>query len=841
MSKKQDLRKLFERLYAARNEQDVDRVLKRYADIFDNPDNWYPLGGDERMYGVVENQQAAPVAALIEKITNSIDAVLIRKCLEQGVTPNDPAAPASMEDAVQSFFPDSNHWEDENIRLHQAENIQLIADGYLKGRSVTGAFTIYDNGEGQHPEDFEDTFLSLLRGNKNDIKFVQGKYNMGGTGAIVFCGTKRYHLVASKRYDGTGEFGFTLVRIHPFTAEESKKLKNTWYEYFKIDDKIASFPITELDLGLHNRNFTTGTIIKLFSYDLPAGNEKETAREINQAIDSLLFQPILPMQVVYKWGRSGGETKSPLLYDLYGLDHILSSQSKKYLESKFSEVYETDHFGEVRVTCYLFKSQVKGESPAETKFRVRRDFVNPGSCVLFAMNGQVQGSFSSEFITRSLKFHLFKESLVIFVDCTHMKYEFRKELFMASRDRLKNGRETTALRRFISDRLQESQLKGLYQQRKNAIGAGFLGKGEDLVKEFSQTLKRNKDLWGLVSRTLRMEDVRIKRPKGLIDIEEEKLLDERKKTQETFVSHYYPTYFYYKAHMGRRVPVIKIAKGGEKTIRLQSDVPNDYFDRKDDPGTLDVKLTQQRAMKKFVNPINVVRSSPKEGMIKVTFITTRWVNVGDKISTRVSLTGEDGESFVQYLLLEIVESKAEKKEQVDLMTESRMPEIVQVVKSEWNQLDTISSMDYRNVAVLQSDDGETLDKIYINMDSYVIHNYLEQMKTPEEVETAKSNYISSVYFHILFIYMINRKQKYTFSVEVDEGFEERTLIEYIENLFDDTYTSFILNFGLESFDADMDDEGEFQKMLLAANAEEAETEYSPVRGSGNFESSDSEE
>ncbi len=825
MSKKQDLKKLFERLYAARNEQDVDRVLKRYSDIFDNPDNWYPLGGDERMYGVVENQQAAPVAALIEKITNSIDAVLIRKCLESGVKPNDSKqAPGSMEDAVRKFFPDSNRWEDERVRVRQAENIQLIADGYLKGRSVTGSFTIYDNGEGQHPEDFENTFLSLLRGNKNDIKFVQGKYNMGGTGAIVFCGTKRYHMVASKRFDGTGDFGFTLVRIHPFTKDESKKLKNTWYEYFKIDEKIPSFPITELDLGLHNRNFTTGTVIKLYSYDLPAGNEKETAREINQSIDSLLFQPVLPMQAMYKWGRSGGDEKSPLLYDLYGLDHVLSNESKRYLESKFSEVYETDHFGSVRVTCYLFKSQVKGESPAETKFRVRRDFVNPSNCVLFAMNGQVQGSFSSEFITRSLKFHLFKESLVIFIDCSHMKYEFRKELFMASRDRLKNGRETAALRKFISDRLQESQLKGLYQKRKNSIGSGFLGQGEDLVKEFSQTLKRNKDLWGLVSRTLRMEDVRITRPKGFIDIEEEMIEEQREQEKETFVPQPYPTFFYYRAHMGRKVPVIRIPKGGEKTIRFQTDVANDYFDRKDDPGALDIKLTQQRALKKFVNLVNVVRSSPKDGMIKVTFISTRWVNVGDKISTRVSLTGEDGEEFVQYLLLEIIESKVDKKDQLDLMVESRMPEIVQVLKSEWNHLDTVSTMDYHNVAVLQSDDGESLDKIYINMDSYVIHNYLSQMKTPEDIELAKSKYISSVYFHVLFVYMINRKKKYSFSVEVDEGFEERTLIEFVEDLFDDTYSSFILNFGLDSFSGNIEDEGDFQKMLLAANEEEAEAQ-----------------
>ena len=62
-----------------------------------------------------------------------------------------------------------------------------------------------------NPEDFEKTFLSLLHGNKNEIHFVQGKYNMGGAGAIAFCGKKLYQLIGSKRFDGTGDFGFTLL------------------------------------------------------------------------------------------------------------------------------------------------------------------------------------------------------------------------------------------------------------------------------------------------------------------------------------------------------------------------------------------------------------------------------------------------------------------------------------------------------------------------------------------------------------------------------------------------------------------------------------------------------
>lgn len=68
--------------------------------------------------------------------------------------------------------------------------MQILAHG----DKLNPSLIIYDDGEGQHPDNFENTFLSLLKGNKNEIHFVQGKYNMGGSGAIVFCGEKKLSI-----------------------------------------------------------------------------------------------------------------------------------------------------------------------------------------------------------------------------------------------------------------------------------------------------------------------------------------------------------------------------------------------------------------------------------------------------------------------------------------------------------------------------------------------------------------------------------------------------------------------------------------------------------------------
>ena len=65
----------------------------------------------------------------------------------------------------------------------------LIATGE-KGTGANPTYTILDKGEGQHPEDFTKTFMSLIVKNKVGINFVQGKFGMGSFGAVNFC--KKY-------------------------------------------------------------------------------------------------------------------------------------------------------------------------------------------------------------------------------------------------------------------------------------------------------------------------------------------------------------------------------------------------------------------------------------------------------------------------------------------------------------------------------------------------------------------------------------------------------------------------------------------------------------------------
>ena len=195
------MEKLFWEVFRCNGKDELHKIVTE-NDFLKNPNNWYPYGGknkdDRSNFCIFENQQAHSGAALVEKITNSMDALLLKRCKQEGIDPKSKNAPKTMEQAAEQFFdiPKGDIGELlSNKRTELArENLQVIATG----SSDKPDLMIYDNGEGQHPDDFKNTFLSIANNNKTDIAFVQGKYNMGSTGAVVFCEEHRYQLIASK-------------------------------------------------------------------------------------------------------------------------------------------------------------------------------------------------------------------------------------------------------------------------------------------------------------------------------------------------------------------------------------------------------------------------------------------------------------------------------------------------------------------------------------------------------------------------------------------------------------------------------------------------------------------
>ena len=102
-------------------------------------------------------------------------------------------------------------------------------------------------------------------------------------------------------------------------------------------------------------------------------------------------------------------------------------------------------------------------------------------------------------------------------------------------------------------------------------------------------------------------------------------------------------------------------------------------------------------------------------------------------------------------------------------------------------------MDFDQILHPLLDDEGHLEKIYINMDSSVLLNHKSKLKTPEQLDIAEKKYISSIYFHSLFIFTIMQKKKYDI-VQEDKQIDTT---EYIKGLFSTSYSEFLLNFGMD--------------------------------------------
>lgn len=801
------MQELFTSLYNAPTEKEVDAII-RDNPIFHDTENWRPYGDTESNFSVIENQQASPVAALVEKLTNSIDALLMRKCYEANIDPRGPSAPKSMNAAVRQFYNYEN-FDLSSYRNSIAEDIQILADP--KSPKMNTSLIIYDNGEGQYPQEFPNTFISLLAGNKNDIKFVQGKYNMGGAGAIVHCGENRYQLIGSKRFDNKDSFGFTLVRMHPVSKLEEQVKKNTYYEYFYPNGKIPAFPIDELELNLYKRKFKTGTIIKLYSYDLPPGSRSVISRDLNQSINEYLHNPALPIYII--------DRKERYPYDIglervmFGLSNRIQDQSSKYVDRQITiDITGNREIGNIKVYATLFKLRSENKSVKEFKTTIQNEFFKNNMSVAFSLNGQVHGNYTSEFITRALKWKLFKDYLLIHVDCTNLNLHFRNNLFMASRDRLKNGKEAEEIRRLLADQLRKSELRDIYNQRKDSFSAET-SDANDILKTFSKNLPLNPEMLKLLKQTFKIEEVNK-------DKEDEKKSKDKKKKEsedkEPFISQRFPSIFTINGKPDKNGKVVKtIPFGDDRTIKFNTDVENEYFDRTKDKGELKIYVLnhgpnvnkegdQPGAPREIEDFFQVVRSNPHDGTIRVNLQPKDNLKVGDEIEIQANLSSvnslEGAITSIFYVKIEKMKEQEPKPEEPEV-PQIGLPQLVLVYKNErenvttWKDIDELGiAFDDQETMATLSDDNDQLEKIFINMDSSLLRTYKSKLNGEEALRLADNKYVAQLYFHTLFLFSILKQRNYNFSLNENHEIE-KTLDDVLQDLFKSSYTEFLIRFG----------------------------------------------
>jgi hypothetical protein len=122
-------KELLSDLLAAEYEDEASvLLLKRGLFEESNAHRWVPLGKMPNNQSVVHAQQSNPAAALVEKFTNGLDAILLRRCKAQSIDPRSLGAPQTMRKAVQKWFGDLNGKPTQEIRSLAEESLRRRED-----------------------------------------------------------------------------------------------------------------------------------------------------------------------------------------------------------------------------------------------------------------------------------------------------------------------------------------------------------------------------------------------------------------------------------------------------------------------------------------------------------------------------------------------------------------------------------------------------------------------------------------------------------------------------------------------------------------------------------------
>lgn len=562
--------------------------LLRKAGYWDNPSAWQWLGGEEYNYSSVGNQQSRAEQAIIEKLINSIDAKLIGAARragylpKEGSTPQAPDTPTTIPDARELFF-GPQLIDQETL----SRGITVAATG-AKPREDHGrpSFTIVDDGEGQTPANMPNTILSLHRGNKDKIKFAQGKFNMGGTGVLEFCGMERnLQLVVSKRQpdlldippanSDDGNWSFTIVRREDPSAE-GKSSRFTYLAPVNANGSVGrllNFPSDTLPIfpdknQAYVRPAKWGTLLKLYEYDARRfATNMMFADGLMYRVRLLLPQPALPIR--FHECRTGyrGDPARSFDTSMLGLVETLQRDfdNPKRAHVEWFDKLQFDVQGETFVaTIYLFKNKDAADN-------YRRD-----EGLLFTYNGQCHGTMSKDFFRRrKVKQDYLWHSLLVLVDCSRISRRAHEKLFMNSRDRLRDGELTADLISELEDQLgRHEELKEIASERRKKELAEQPKVSESMAKVIENLLSKNPMLADLLGHGLRIKNPHKPENAGGV--------------VAGFIGKRFPTRFHFRGHEPSYRLIRDAHIGSHARITFETDAANDYFKRDEEPGVFEL-------------------------------------------------------------------------------------------------------------------------------------------------------------------------------------------------------------------------------------------------------------
>ncbi|MBE0580152.1 hypothetical protein [Devosia sp.] len=754
----QEVKDLCLALMRVDSETEVVEILKGQG-LWDDPRCWRYYGDDELNWNRAGNQQGRADFALNEKLVNTIDTRLMLECMLAGVAPEGPDAPQSIREAVNRFIEKSwsgtlkvsggriEDWP-RDFRRQVAESISVFVTG---PKNLKPCVNVADLGEGQTPEAFPHTLLSLGKNNKIKVNFVQGKFGQGSTGAIRFCGKERLQLIISRRHPKllgnvavspnypvhtTDEcWGFTIVR----REGEGQKVRSPFLSYLAPLDvegdeherkgRVLRFLADELPIfpqgdSAYQRSVGHGTLVKLYEYNLKNVSNILRRDGLRPKIDLLLPEPALPIRFHecrehQKTGQEQTETMSGLFSRLNGNPNLE--------DVKPGTISLTVHGHELFARIFAFK-------PGSAKtYRASEG-------VIFTINGQTQGYIKANFFARPKRVGLQRlaQDLLVVLDCSSLSAVEQDDMFMPSRDRLvEDNAFATEIERELELALRDHPgLRDLRNARAKLDMEEQLADNKPLEDVLRRVLKSSPNLARIFGLGVRLQNPF--KP------------DTVQKTEKTFIGKFHPTFFRFAGKEQGDVLARAAHHGSRVRLTFDTDVEDEYFTRKIDKG----EKVFDRVLNDTRYPISdYVGPSLVDGKGNVTFDLPAGVAVGDTLevefTVRDPVNGSEFTSRAKLPILASVEPHTGPKpksksnpgdppgKEVEGNSGINFPEVSWIEHKKPNWVSHFSTLD-DCLDIL--DEGDTLNgkyepayKFYLNADNKALKNELAFTKLPADV------------------------------------------------------------------------------------------------------------
>lgn len=553
--------------------------LLRGAGFWDDARCWRYYGDYENNYNIIGNQQSSPDAALIEKLINAIDARLVNECLVRGIDPEGNDAPLTFEEAIAIFFPENPPSGQPGAEGVGAEcGVTLTATGPT-AKDRNPCFTIADCGEGQTPELMPATLLSLTRANRLRIPFVQGKFNMGGTGVLKFCGRRGLQLVVSRRNPAIvrhqrhptnlsdDQWGFTVVRREdPVGGRRSSVY--TYLAPLLVDAapdgggvlrfSADAMPLFPQSRHPYRREAGWGTLVKLYDY-AAVGFRSNILLPDGLLTRANLLLPSVNIPVRLHECRAFRGYTGPWESMLSGLSIWRGGPGSGPSSCEDLELSSSSTLS------------VSGEPMTATIFAFKRGWASAyrrNEGILFTVNGQTQGYLGEEFFSRAAAGNLgyIQGDLLVVVDCSNFSGRAREDLFMSSRDRLSKSELRNEIERALEDLLRNhEELRSLKEHRRREEISTALGGSAHLKNAIEVLLRHAPALSQLFLKG------------GEIEMPHRKSLHAGEKP---FAGNAYPTFFRLASEDSGIVSPQLVAVNDSVSIAFHTDAGDDYFDRR---------------------------------------------------------------------------------------------------------------------------------------------------------------------------------------------------------------------------------------------------------------------